>query len=92
MILNRALLLAICLLVLLQPNIVVFSGSVSVPGKARLAGNGCSPCQEAQRRPGALTDPPEGRSRAARPLRYRACQGLRHCRRTAPYGRAARER
>ena len=31
----------------------------------------CSPWQEAQRRPGALTGPPFGRSRAARPRRCR---------------------
>ena len=64
-------------LVLLQHNIVMFSWPVSVPGKARLAGNGRSPCQEVQRCPGALTGQPEGRSRDARPLRCRACQGLR---------------
>ena len=61
---------------LLQGDIAVFSGSVSTPGKARLAGNGRSPWQEVQRGPGVLTDPPEGRSRAARPRRCRACQGL----------------
>ena len=64
-------------LVLLQHNIVMFSWPVSVPGKARLAGNGRSPCQEVQRCPGALTGQPEGRSRDARPPRCRACQGLR---------------
>jgi hypothetical protein len=36
-------------LVLLQDDIAVFSWSVSVQGKARLAGNGHSPFQEAQR-------------------------------------------
>jgi len=36
-------------LVLLQDDIAVFSWSVSVQGKARLAGNGHSPLQEAQR-------------------------------------------
>ena len=60
-------------LVLLPGDIAMFSWSVSVPGKARLAGNGRSPCQEAQRGPGALTDQPFGRSRAAR---RRRCRGL----------------
>ena len=64
-------------LVLLPGDIVMFSWSVSVPGKARLAGNGRCPCQEVQRCPGALTDQPEGRSRDARGPRCRACQGRR---------------
>ena len=54
-----------------------FSWLVSVPGKARPAGNGRSPCQGAQRRLGALTSQPEGRLHGATQPCCRACQGLR---------------
>ena len=53
---------------------------VSVHGKAHLAGNGLSPCQEVQRRPWALTSQPVGRPCGILPLRCSACKGLAiHC-------------
>jgi hypothetical protein len=65
---------------LLQCDNYGFSWLVSVHGKAHLAGNGLSPCQEVQRRPWALTSQPEGRSCGIPPLRCSICKGLAiHC-------------
>ena len=61
---------------LLQGNNYGCSWLVSVYGKAQLAGNGLSPCQEVQRRPWALTSQPTGRSCWLPPLRSSACKGL----------------
>ena len=67
-------------LVLLQCDNYGYSWLVSVHGKAQLAGNGLSPCQEVQRRPWALTSQPAGRSCGLPQLRYSVCKGLAiHC-------------
>ena len=59
----------------LQGNNYGFSWLVSVHGKAQLADNGRSPCQEVQRRPWALTSQPTGRFCGLPPLRSSACKG-----------------
>ena len=61
---------------LLQGNNCGYSWLVSVHGKAQLAGNGLSPCQEVQRRPWALTSQPTGRFCGIPLLRYSTCKGL----------------
>ena len=72
---------------------VVFSGSVRVPGKARLAGNGLSPWPE-RRNAVQGRGPTYPKGARGMPVRCVAAlaKGYGHCPRTAPYGRASRER